>query len=259
MRLYLETQRPNGNKLYWVVGFPGPITFTGIKKVKLYDIAPDTLSAIQATIPGAEVTVGIGNHLLSQAASSVSSALSIVQPLTSYASIVKYVAVSNEPNAVYNADQLTNLVLPALRNVRQALAQLNLPIKVTIPFSMSIMSLSYPPSAGQLQASILPQLKALLQVNISIVISPLACLPYLVFRNSHIIFPFLSVQQVLVDDGSQVHINMYPYKAYRQNTAQITLNYALGKAPFTLIQDGSLTYTSLFDAMYDASRAALDR
>jgi len=132
--------------------------------MKLYDIDPETLSAIKNAIPDAEVTVGIGNHLLTQAATSVSAALTIVQPLSSYTGMVKTVAVSNEPNTVYNADQLTNLVLPALRNVRAALAQLKLPIHVTVPFTMSIMSASYPPSAGQLQSTILPQLKALLQV-----------------------------------------------------------------------------------------------
>ena len=39
----------------------------------------------------------------------------------------------------------------------------------------------------------------------------------------------------------------------------IKLDYALGKPTATPVYDGSLTYTSLFDAMYDATRAALDR
>ena len=63
----------------------------------------------------------------------------------------------------------------------------------------------------------------------------------------------------MVDDGSHMQINLYPYKAYRGHKDQISLNYALGKAPFVEIVDGNLKYTSLFDAMYDATRAALDR
>ena len=101
---------------------------------------------------------------MATAASSVSSALSLVQGLTAYSSIVSHVAVSNEPDTNFSADQLTTVLLPAIKNVRQALAQLNLNIRVTIPFTAGITSNTYPPSAGQLNSAILTQLKALLQV-----------------------------------------------------------------------------------------------
>jgi len=137
---------------------------TGIKVIKLYDIVPETLDAIKAIIPDAKVTVSIPNGKIATVAASVSGAVSIIQSLTTYSTIVTHIAVSNEPDANFSADQLTTLLLPAIKNVRQALAQLNLNIRVTIPFTTGIISNSYPPSAGQLSTTLSTQLKSLLQV-----------------------------------------------------------------------------------------------
>lgn len=65
--------------------------------------------------------------------------------------------------------------------------------------------------------------------------------------------------QVISDHGSHIEINLYPYFTWLGTQQYITLDYALGKPSASAVNDGSLTYTSLFDAMYDATRAALDR
>jgi len=101
---------------------------------------------------------------VSIAAGSVSAAVSILQPLVQYSSIVAFVAVANEPDANFQASQLSTVVLPALQNTRQALIQLKVPAHVTVPFTFNIIGSSYPPSAGVLNPNLLTHLKALLQV-----------------------------------------------------------------------------------------------
>ena len=137
----------------------------GIKKLRLYSIKLDTLTAIKEVIPDAQVIVQIPNHLVGEAASNYDTALAMVKPLADYTSIVSHIAVSNDPESTFTVDELSTILLPALNNVRGALVQLGLPIKPTVPFSTSILGTEFPPSAASLKGDLLPQLKSLLQVR----------------------------------------------------------------------------------------------
>ena len=207
-------------------------------------------------IPDARVTVAIPNGQVATAASSVSAAVSILQPLLPYSSIVAYVAVSNEPDANFGASQLSTVILPALQNTRQALAQLNIPAKVTIPFTYGVIGNSYPPSAGTLNSAFATQLKALLQVR------PISHLysKFLWMTVAYNDSTYVMSLKVIADDKSRVEINTYTYFSWYYNTAQINLDYALGKPGGAVkVVDGAYTYTNMFDSMYDAARVALDK
>ena len=51
---------------------------------------------------------------------------------------------------------------------------------------------------------------------------------------------------------------MYPFIPWYAQQS-ISLNYAIPKTPYQNVQDGSFTYQSLFDAMYDAIHVALTK
>ena len=55
-------------------------------------------------------------------------------------------------------------------------------------------------------------------------------------------------------------MSIYPYYSYYDDSTTYPLDFALGKPTSTVtVKDGAYAYTSLFDAMYDAARVALDR
>jgi len=64
---------------------------------------------------------------------------------------------------------------------------------------------------------------------------------------------------VLNTTGSRVEVYIYPFKSWVAQQSVISLNYALRKAPLVNVTDGSFTYQSLFDTMYDAVSVALSK
>ena len=54
-------------------------------------------------------------------------------------------------------------------------------------------------------------------------------------------------------------INIYPYFAYASDPINISLDFALFTATSPVIQDGSLSYYSLFDAMVDAFFSGMEK
>ncbi|KAL6330875.1 hypothetical protein AAG906_009303 [Vitis piasezkii] len=59
--------------------------------------------------------------------------------------------------------------------------------------------------------------------------------------------------------GSPLMINVYPYYGYVGDPANVPLDYAVFRANGTVVQDGPLGYSNLFDAMVDAFYSAMEK
>jgi hypothetical protein len=124
------------------------------------------------------------------------------------------------------------LVLPAMTNVRSALAAAGLgtDVFVSTAHSFATLSVSYPPSAGAFDPSLADAYMR----------------PVLAF---------------LADNDAPFMINAYPYFAYVGNPGAISLAYCLLEdgAPTSYDSATGLTYTNMFDAQLDAVYSAITR
>ena len=197
----------------------------GITRLRMYDIVPSALSAIQATIPDAKVSVAIPNGSVSQLAGDPGYAATVLTGLAPYTSIVDTIVVGNEVDNAFAGELGT--VTTAVANMQRAIAAQGLPIATTVSFTMGIVTDSYPPSNAVLNPALngLPQLLAQLT--------------------------------------DYVEIDIYPLLTLQENPG-IPLSYALGsptclKSNNCAVVDQGVTYHSLFWAEYDAVRWALNK
>lgn len=139
---------------------------------------------------------------------------------------IQYLAVGNE--ILFKDTFYTPSVVPAIRNLHQALQTLNLAekIKLSSPHAASVLSSAFPPSAGAFNPDILPTMQSLLQF--------------------------------LAETGAPFMVNVYPFFSYVNNPKDIPLPYALFNSPPT-VQDNGLVYDNLFDATIDAFISALEK
>ncbi|CAD5170203.1 unnamed protein product [Musa acuminata subsp. malaccensis] len=122
---------------------------------------------------------------------------------------------------------LAEYVLPAMRNLDRALRAAALAIPVTTAVHMATLRVSYPPSQGAFSDAARPVMA--------------------------------SVVGFLAANNYPLLVNVYPYFAYADNPRDIRLDYALGTSDVAVVQDGSLGYTNLLDAMVDAMYSALEK
>ncbi|KAJ8425989.1 hypothetical protein Cgig2_007803 [Carnegiea gigantea] len=145
-----------------------------------------------------------------------------------YASSIKYIVVGNE---VSMDSSQAPLVAPAMQNVLNALNSANLggQINVTTAISTSLLINSYPPSNSR-------------------------------FKNMGFMGP---VANFLYRNGSPLFLNVFTYFAHAdpKNNGNIPLNYALFTSPSPAFTDpnNGLQYYNLFDALVDATYAALSK
>ncbi|KAI3996286.1 hypothetical protein MKX01_026754 [Papaver californicum] len=139
----------------------------------------------------------------------------------------RYISVGNEieiPSA-----EASNYILPAMKNLNDALraAGKTIPVSTTIKFSLVVDS--SPPSSGRFSDG---------AQNI-----------------------MRSIVEFLVANKSPLLVNIYPYFAYNDNQQQIQLDYALFTADSVVVTDSGngLQYRNLFDAMTDAAYAAIEK
>ncbi|XP_052185926.1 glucan endo-1,3-beta-glucosidase, acidic isoform-like [Diospyros lotus] len=199
-----------------------------ITTVRLFNADPDTLRAFSGT--GIALMIGVPNEALpSLANGTVESSLQWLQSnilADISANQIRYLAVGNE---IFLKDPFyTAYVLPSMQNLYKALRALGLAdtIKLSTALAASILSNSYPPSAGVFDPNLQPVMVQLLQF--------------------------------LQDTGSPLMVNVYPFFSYTSNPQYVSLDYALFR-PTTTEYDQSLAYDNMFDATIDAFVYAMER
>ncbi|CAI9268929.1 unnamed protein product [Lactuca saligna] len=199
----------------------------GITRMRIYDPNPATLRALQRT--NIELILDVPNRELESLTNPSNARTWVQNHIQNYPEVkFRYIAVGNEVNPNDGSSQLVKFVLPAMRNVHQALvdAGLDNKIKVSTATYSALLENSYPPSEGVFYKNVADKF-----------IGPI--ITFLAQNN----LPMLA--------------NIYPYFAC-QLSADVNLEYSL----FTsgpLVPDKGLMYSNLFDAMYDAHYAAQAR
>lgn len=137
----------------------------------------------------------------------------------------RYIIIGNEvtpgPIAAYVAKGIQNMI-NALTN-----AGIHKDIKVSAVLKGTVLASSYPPSAGTFTNETTNIIK--------------------------------QIATILLQHGSPMMINSYPYLAYSSDPQHVSLDYALFKSTSPVVTDGSYKYYNLFDAMLDAYHAAFEK
>ncbi|KAK9291720.1 hypothetical protein L1049_019669 [Liquidambar formosana] len=114
-----------------------------------------------------------------------------------------------------------------MQNLHAALKAANLNVQVTTAVSLQVLGVSSPPSSGAFSDSA------------AAIMGP--------------------ITKFLADNQSPLMINVYPYFAHVSDPKNIRLDFALFNQKGDSMTDGDLKYTNLFDAMVDATYAALEK
>ncbi|OIW02885.1 hypothetical protein TanjilG_29661 [Lupinus angustifolius] len=198
----------------------------GLNRVKLYDTDANVVTAFANT--SIKVIVAMPNELLSSSAANQSFTDAWVKAnISGYhpATEIEAIAVGNE---VF-ANNYTNYLVPAMKNVHASLTKFNLhkDIKISSPIALSALETSYPVSSGSFKPELVePVIKPMLEF--------------------------------LRRTGSYLMINAYPFFAYSANSDKISLDYALFKENPGVVDSGNgFRYTNLLDAQIDAVYAAM--
>ncbi|PIN08529.1 Glucan endo-1,3-beta-D-glucosidase [Handroanthus impetiginosus] len=201
-----------------------------IKNIRIYDADHGVLQAFRGS--GIEIIIGLPNEYLTDISVNQDRAIEWVkQNVEPFypATKISGIAVGNEVLGGVDME-LWEVLVPAVRNVYTALDRLRLSdkIEVSSPHSEAVFAITYPPSAGEFKESVLPYMRPLLHFFSQI--------------------------------GTPFYINAYPFLAYKSDPEHIDLNYALFlKSPGIYDAKTKLHYGNMFDAMVDASYAALEK
>lgn len=200
----------------------------GISRVRLFNPDPIALRPFLGT--GIQLVIGVPNEILPTLADgTVTTSIEWLQSnIFAYILPVQvgHLAVGNE---IMSKDTFyTPYIVPAIYNLYLALQKLGLAniVKLSTSHASTILSNSYPPSAGAFD----PNLKS-------------AIIPLL---------------QFLRNTGSPLMINVYPFFSYIDNEQNVTPDYALFRST-RVEMDNYLAYTNIFDATIDAFIYAMER
>ncbi|WCJ28222.1 O-Glycosyl hydrolases family 17 protein [Euphorbia peplus] len=201
-----------------------------IEKVKLFDTDRGVLSALMGS--GIQVMVGIPNEMLAEISSSAAvSDLWVSQNVSRYlvkgGVDIRYVAVGNEPFLSSYAGQFQSYVVPALQNIQQSLAKVNLAsyVKLVVPCNADAYQADLPS-----QGTFRPELTDIITQLVS-------------FLNSN---------------GSPFVVNIYPFLSL-YGSKDFPQDYAFFGGSTHAVTDGSNVYTNAFDGNYDTLVSALTK
>ncbi|KAL2491687.1 beta-1 [Abeliophyllum distichum] len=201
-----------------------------IRRMRIYDPHQPTLQALRGS--SIEVMLGVPNTELQNLAASQNNANTWIQNnVRNYPNVrFRYISVGNEVSPLKgDTSQFVPFVLPAMRNIQNAIAAAGLgnQIKVSTSIETGVLGNSYPPSDGVFR----PQVQQYLG----------------------------GIIQFLVNNRAPLLVNIYPYFArIFGNPQQISLEYALFTSSGIVTPDGT-RYQNLFFAILDAMYAALEK
>ncbi|GER30654.1 glucan endo-1 3-beta-glucosidas [Striga asiatica] len=199
-----------------------------ITHVRVYDADPEVLSAFANT--GVELTIGLEDKYIenfTDPAQAQDWVQHNVTPYTNQTNITT-ITIGNEVLTSNDTKMIISL-LPAMKNVQKALADLGLSqqIQVNTPHSYGIMDVSFPPSLGTFKPELVEYL--------------LGILDFLSQTES----PFL--------------INANPYFAYQDDPEHVSLAYVLFEPnPGQTDPITNLHYDNMLYAQMDAVYSAID-
>lgn len=199
----------------------------GITKMRIYDPNQATLRALKGT--NIELIIGVPNDDLRSLNDQNAANAWVRDNIQNYPDVrFKYIAVGNEVDPNNESRKYVNFVLPAMRNLHNAIgaAGLGNQIKVSTATYTGLLATSYPPSNGAFHDNVRGFIKPIIR--------------FLAQNN----LPMLA--------------NIYPYFGYLDDP-NANLPYALFTAPGTVVNDNGRGYSNLFDAMLDAHYAAQAR
>ncbi|PIN02727.1 Glucan endo-1,3-beta-D-glucosidase [Handroanthus impetiginosus] len=200
-----------------------------IQRMRIYDPHQPTLRALSCS--NIELILGVPNTDLQSLASSQDNASTWVQNnVINYPTVrFRYISVGNEVSPLNsNTSQYVGFVLPALRNIYNAIsaAGLDTLIKVSTAIETGVLGNSFPPEDGVFRDDVREYLNGIITF--------------------------------LVNIRAPLLVNIYPYFAYIGNKPNIDLQYAL-LASDGIVVRGGIRYQNLFYAILDAMYAALEK
>ncbi|CAA0403848.1 unnamed protein product [Arabidopsis thaliana] len=197
----------------------------GISRIRIFDPNTEVLNALRGH-QDIEVTVGVKDQDLAALAASEEAVKGwFAANIESYLADVNitFITVGNEVIPGPIGPQ----VLPVMQSLTNLVKSRNLPISISTVVAMSNLEQSYPPSAGMFTSQAREQL--------------------------------VPVLKLLSQTSTPILVNIYPYFAYASDPANIRLDYASFNTKSIVVQDGSLGYSNMFDAIFDAFVWAMEK
>ncbi|KAK1392242.1 Lichenase [Heracleum sosnowskyi] len=220
----------NGNNLPNAQATVNLFRANGIRRMRLYDPVQPALDALRGS--NIEIILDVPNTQLQSLQDPAAAGTWVRNNIQNYLPGVRfrYIAVGNEvdPNNG-GTSQYVNLVLPAMRNVYNAIVAAGLQNQIKVSTATySGVTEGFPPSQGSFKQN-----------------------------TKRFIEPII---QFLARNNLPLLANIYPYFSYL-GTPQGDLQYALFTAPNVVVTDpvGSRQYRNLFDALLDTLYSAVER
>ncbi|MCD9641903.1 hypothetical protein HAX54_028385 [Datura stramonium] len=216
----------NGNNLPLPIDVVDLYKANGIANMRVYDPIPEILSALKGSDIG--IILDIPNDQLHALTDPTAAANWVIVHVMNYFPQVniKYISVGNEISPVITeTSQFVSFLLPALKNVQQAITKFNLQnqVKVSTAIETGLLANTYPPSQ-----SVFPD-------DVGSFINPII--------------------EFLKENNLPLLANIYPYFGYISEPDHVPLPYAL----FTQRVADPSGYYNLFDAMLDAVYYAVEK